>query len=154
MKKWHLSHRKLLVITIGALTLGTALLLTTSSLQNLADPIPSLCPMTEINNTRNLQFHPIKIVAQPWRGEHNVYAIFAVPLQYKKIYERSKMLVKGSDTPWYVTLTDGQEYGVKTPEGHFLLIGFFRTRLALWYWINGKFADLQQPCNWTLHVFP
>jgi hypothetical protein len=153
MKKWHLPHRKLLVVTIGALTLGTSLILTTSSLQNSSNLISSVCPaMTEINNT-SLQFHPIKIVAEPWRGEHHVYAIFTVPLQYKKNYERSRMLVKGSDTPWYVTLTDGQKYGVTTPEGHFLLIGFFRTRMALWYWISGKFGDLQQPCNWTLHIF-
>jgi hypothetical protein len=112
--------------------------------------------MTKINSTSSLQFHPIKVVAEPWRGNHNVYGIFAVPLQYKEIYERSRsiLLVKGSDTGWYVTITDGRKYGETIPEGHFLLIGFFRTRLALWYWLNGKFADLQQACNWTLHISP
>jgi hypothetical protein len=145
----------LFVVIIRAFVLGAALFLTTSSLQNSSNPSSSLCPtMTEINNASGLQFYPITVVAEPWRGKHNVYAIFAVPLQYKEIYKRSILLVKGNNTSWYVTITDERKYGATTPEGHFLLIGFFRTRLALWYWINGKFADLQKPCNWTLHIFP
>ncbi len=115
----------------------------------------SLCTdMTSSSNQpNNLQFHPIKVVVEPWRGEHNVYALFAVPDQYRHGNHFGKMLVKGTDTAWEVTYTDGLKYGTATPEGHFLLIGFFRTRLTLWYWLSGRFAELQQPCNWTLFLF-
>jgi hypothetical protein len=102
---------------------------------------------------KSLKLHPIKIVAEPWRGEHNVYAIFALPLQYKDIYYRSKLLVKGTDTDWDVTIANEHEYGLTIRDGYFVVIGFFRTRIALWYLIRGRFNDLQQPCNWTLHLF-
>lgn len=165
MKKWHISQHKLLVTAIGTLAIGTMLILTIipmSASTNSSQPDRALCPemkeetQSQLKGQSNsLQFHPIKIVAEPWRGEHNVYAIFTLPLKYKDIYYRSELLVKGSDTHWYVTITDGRKYGLTTiPEDSFLLIGFFRTRLALWYWLNGKFSDLQQPCNWTLHLFP
>ena len=112
--------------------------------------------MTEISNVRHsLQFHPIKIVAEPWQGKHKVYAVFALPLAYKDIYYQSHLLVKGSNTVWNITPTDGRKYGVSTiPDGKFLVIGFFRTRLALLYLISGKFSDLTDPCSWTLYFFP
>jgi len=149
---------KFLVVAIGAFSIGAIFLLMTISAPKSPDITnldTSLCPaMTEIRNSPSLQFHPIKIVAEPWRGEHNVYAVFALPLQYQEIYYRSALVVKGTDTHWYATVTDGKKYGVAVPEDSFLMVGFFRTRLALWYWLTGKFSDLLQPCNWTLYLFP
>jgi len=160
--KLPITSHKFLGVAIGALSIGAVFILMTISAPNSLPKNPeisnqdsSLCPtMTESRNSTGLQFHPIKIVAEPWRGEHNVYAIFALPIQYQEIYYRSSLVVKGTDTHWYATVTDGKKYGVAVPEGSFLMVGFFRTRLALWYWLNGKFSDLQQPCNWTLHLFP
>jgi len=156
MKRWRISQSKLLVAAIGVVAI---VFLFTTIFQSMSTN-PYLCStMTEIqsnseSNSKSLQFHPIKIVAKPWRGEHNVYAIFALPLQYQDIYYRSQLLVKGTDTPWDITPTDGRKYGTTTPEGYFLVIGFFRTRLALLYFVTGKFNELQQPCNWTLYLFP
>ena len=160
MKKWSAKNKFLFMAFIA---LGVTFTLTmlywskqTSSIETASDANPSFCPtMTDkLSKSNSLKFHPIKIVAKPWRGEHNVYAIFALPLKYYDIYQRSQLLVKGTDTPWDVTPTDGLRDGQTAPEGHFLVIGFFRTRLALWYWASGRFGDLQQPCNWTLHLFP
>ncbi len=158
-EKGQIAPNKFLVAMIGALSIGSIffLLMTIFSPQSteISNLDSSLCPtMTEIRNSTSLQFHPVKIVAEPWRGEHNVYAVFALPLQYQEIYYRSALVVKGTDTQWYATITDGKKYGVAVPEDSFLMVGFFRTRLALWYWLTGKFSDLQQPCNWTLHLFP
>jgi len=158
MKRWRISQPKLLVAAIGVVAIGTFFLFTTI-FQSMSTN-PYLCPaMTEIQNnskgnSKGLQFHPIKTVVEPWRGEHNVYAIFALPLQYQDIYYRSQLLVKGTVTPWDITPTDGRKYGATAPEGYFLVIGFFRTRLALLYFVTGKFSELQQPCNWTLYLFP
>ena len=160
MKNWSSQHKFLFIVAI-ALTIGTLFTViawfiqdpspTTSSEPNLV-----LCPtMTDnLSKSNSLKFHPIKVVAEPWRGEHHVYAIFALPLQYKDSYYRSHLLVKDTDKPWDVTPTDGLRYGATTPDDHFLVIGFFPTRLTLWYWASGRFGDLQQPCNWTLHLFP
>lgn len=157
-ENWQIASNKFLIVAIGALSIGAVFMLITIFSPKRPDPAnlaSSLCPtMTEIRNSTSLQFHPVKIVAEPWRGEHNVYAIFALPLQYQEIYYRSALVVKGTDTHWYATITDGKKYGVAVPEDSFLMVGFFRTRLALWYWLTGKFSDLQQPCNWTLHLFP
>ena len=160
MKRWRISQPKLLVAAIGVVAV---VFLFITIFQSMSTN-PYLCPaMTEIQsnsksnsegNSKSLQFHPTKIVVEPWRGEHNVYAIFALPLQYQDIYYRSQLLVKGTDTPWDITPTDGLKYGATTPEGYFLVIGFFRTRLALLYLVMGKFSELQQPCNWTLYLYP
>jgi hypothetical protein len=167
MKNWSIiSKKQLLVTTLGILLIGSIFIYTNihtkTSLSTNTNIDSSLCiDMTEIQsdskgnaNSKSLQFHPIKIVVEPWRGEHNVYAIFAVPLQYQDIYFRSHMLVKGTKTPWDVTIANEQMFRVKAPKDHFLLVGFFRTRLTLLYLITGKFSDLHKPCNWTLYIFP
>jgi hypothetical protein len=100
-----------------------------------------------------LKFYPIKVMVQPWRGEHHVYAIFAVPMQYQHIYYRSFMQVKGIDTKWNVTIAKPHLYGVTAPEGHFLLVGFVYTRLALLHLITGRFGELKLPCNWHLSIW-
>ena len=162
MKNWS-TQNKFLFIAASSLTIGTILAVIIWSIQAPSstpsfETNPALCPTMTDNssNSSSLIFHPIKVVAEPWRGEHHVYSIFALPLQYKDIdlYYRSQLLVKDSDTPWKVEPTDGLSYGATTPDKHFLVIGFFPTRLTLWYWVSGRFGDLQQPCNWMLQLFP
>lgn len=158
MKQWS-ALKKSLFITAIVLTIGTVTMIIWS-IQDQAPttsyPNSALCPtMTDnLSKSKSLKFHPIKIVAEPWRGEHHVYAIFALPLQYQSIHQRSQLLVKDTDTPWLITPTDGLKYGEIAPEDTFLVIGFFPTRLTLWYWVSGRFGELRQPCNWTLHLFP
>jgi hypothetical protein len=163
MKNWS-AQKKFLFMAVISLAIGSIVTLTlitwstqtTSSQTPPSDTDPSLCPVTtdKLSKSNSLRFHPIKVVAEPWRGEHNVYAIFAIPLQYRDTGYRSKLLVKGSNTPWDVTPANEHLYGLTTPEGYFLMIGFFRTRLALLYLASGRFGDLKEPCNWTLHLFP
>ncbi|PZO43474.1 MAG: hypothetical protein DCF19_05925 [Pseudanabaena frigida] len=159
MKSWSVFQRKIFLASIAILAIGVVFILTTISWSTNTNSLNenfSLCsamPETP-DSTNRLEFHPIKIVVEPWRGEHNVYGIFAIPLQYKDISYRSKMLVKGTDNAWDATPTDGVKYGLTTPEGYFLLVSFFRTRLTLWYLVTGRFKELQQPCNWKLYLFP
>jgi hypothetical protein len=158
MKQWSAPKKSLFIAVIG-FTIGTITMIAWSIQDpspTTSDPNSALCStMTDnLSKSKSLKFHPIKIVAEPWRGEHNVYAIFALPLQYQSIYNRSQLLVKDTDKPWLITPTDGVRYGEIAPEGTFLVIGFFPTRLTLWYWVSGRFSSLRQPCNWTLHLFP
>jgi hypothetical protein len=155
------AQKKFLFITVIAVTIGSIVTILAWSIQ---DPSPTassdenlaLCPtMTDnLSKSKSLKFHPIKIVAEPWRGEHHVYAIFALPLKYQNIYDHSQLLVKDTDTPWLITPTDGLKYGEIAPDDSFLVVGFFPTRLTLWYWVSWRFGELKQPCNWTLHLFP
>lgn len=103
---------------------------------------------------KHVAFKPIRLVVEPWRGEHNVYAVFAVPLAYYEIYYRSLMLVEGTKKGWDATIADAKRMRVEPPEGHFLMVSFFPTRLAIWYWLTGKFSNLQDHCNWTLYIYP
>jgi hypothetical protein len=155
MKNWS-SRKKFLFMAVITLALGSIFILTqiTASKTSPSATDLSLCSaMTDqLSKSDSLRFHPIKIVAEPWRGEHNVYAIFAVPLQYKDSGYRSKLLIKGSNTVWGVSPANERLYGLTVPEGHFLVLGFFRTRLALLYLVSGRFGDLKDPCNWTLHL--
>ncbi len=115
----------------------------------------SLCPnqpQGEVLDNGQKQFYPMKLVVEPWRGEHNVYAIFALPLEYRRNRRQVKMMVKGTGTEWEVTIANPSLYDLTTPDGYFLVIGFFRTRVALWRFVTGTFDQLQQPCNWVLHL--
>lgn len=113
------------------------------------------CPVVtdKLDRPNSIQFHPIKLVAEPWRGQHNVYAIFALPLKYVNTHGNSQLIVKGFDQPLEVMRANESMYDSPTPEGYFLVVCFFRTRHALWYWFNGQIGDLQDPCNWTLYLF-
>ena len=115
----------------------------------------SLCanqPQGEDLGNGQKQFYPMKLVVEPWRGEHNVYAIFALPIEYRHTRRQAKMMVKGTGTQWEVTIANPSLYDLTTPDGYFLVIGFFRTRIALWRFVTGTFDQLQQPCNWVLHL--
>jgi hypothetical protein len=115
---------------------------------------PANQPVNQPQKLKRLAFKPSILVVEPWRGQHNVYAVFAVPMAYREIYYRSVMEVKGIKTGWKATIADNTDMKIKPPEGQFLMISFFPTRLTLWYWLTGKFSHLQDPCNWTLYFFP
>lgn len=124
-------------------------------------PMPELSsnqfPNQSLNQSQDRQrlaFKPIRLVVEPWRGEHNVYAVFAVPLTYYETYYRSLMQVEGTKKGWEATIADAKGMRLEAPEGHFLMVSFFPTRLSIWYWLTGKFANLQDPCNWTLYIYP
>ncbi|MDX2257088.1 MAG: hypothetical protein NW214_16375 [Pseudanabaenaceae cyanobacterium bins.39] len=152
-----------IMLLVSALTLAIALTVHLA-LQISAESIwerhysASLCVSSDAPQAQrkdhSLRFEPIKIVVQPWRGEHHVYAIFAIPLPLQNIYDRSFLKVKGIDGKWYVTVAKPHLYDVKVPEGYFLLVGFVPTRLALLAMILGNFDSLKVPCNWSLFIFP
>lgn len=127
----------------------------TQSAMAIASNQYSLCPQQPqgrtLDNGRK-QFYPMKLVVEPWRGEHNVYAIFALPEEYLYTSRQAQMLVKGTGTQWDVTIANPALYNLTTPDGYFLVIGFFRTRVALWRFVTGSFDQLQDPCNWVLDL--
>ncbi|MDP5338849.1 MAG: hypothetical protein NWQ28_09780 [Nodularia sp. (in: cyanobacteria)] len=94
--------------------------------------------------------HPEKLVVQPWRGQHNVYAIFIIPSGYK------------SDGLFTVTTPGTRTYcgriqdigqvssGVDQPKYYTINRGFLNTRIALKLIAQGKLDQLRKPDNWRL----
>ncbi|MCX7593988.1 MAG: hypothetical protein N2235_09535 [Fischerella sp.] len=104
-----------------------------------------------IPQSSKLYTHPVKLVVEPWRGRHHVYAIFMIPKGY--INDRFfKVTIKGIDTICGVMTTGGQNSfeGMNAKPGYYLIKGWLQTRMALWLMLQGKHTELQQPLNWVL----
>jgi hypothetical protein len=159
-------HKKLLVTVAIAVSASVVIVWTLISIFTPTDSPPReiilkdsklsfSCQSDKAHPSKpnSLKFYPIKLVAQPWYGQHNVYAVFALPLKYEDTHTNSELIIKGYDQPLQIMRANEDIYGSPTPAGHFLVVCFFRTRHALWYSLSGRLADLQQPCNWTLYLF-
>ncbi|EAW45710.1 hypothetical protein N9414_12688 [Nodularia spumigena CCY9414] len=94
--------------------------------------------------------HPQKLVVKPWLGPHNVYAIFAIPAEY-----RSDALFTVS-IPGTITycgrVQDIDEVlsGVDNLDYYTMIRGFLNTRIALKLIAQGKLSQLQEPQYWRL----
>ncbi len=105
--------------------------------------------------TKIYKANPIQIVVEPWLGEHHVYALFVLPKKYRYTPNGSEMVVtvKGSNVPVNPTLANPKLYKpVDVPEGYYLVVSYFWTRETIWLILQGKYRELQYPCNWTLYA--
>lgn len=95
--------------------------------------------------------HPDKIVIEPWRGEHHVYAIFMIPGNYvnDKLYT---VTIKGVGSFCGEFAFGGTTVaeGVYAKPGHYLMKALFLTRATVWLIAEGKEDELKQPDNWTV----
>ncbi|MDB9374679.1 hypothetical protein [Nodularia sphaerocarpa] len=117
-------------------------------------PIVS-CQQWGFNRTQGEKYyaHPDKLVVEPWRGQHNVYAIFVIPTGYK------------SDGLFTVSIPGSQTYcgrfqnigkvlsGVDQPRSYTKIRGFLNTRIAVKLIAQGKLSELKEPDNWRLGYF-
>ena len=129
------------------------LLLFTLALPNLAQQISfpsgprsaSTCPKNWVFQTT---IAPSKVVVQPWKGRHHIYAEFQVPAGMV-VSDRAK-----------VTMGDLGEFcggvsevaAVENSVGPTTAIARIRTRTALWLILQGKIGDLNQAVNWQLPI--
>jgi len=94
-----------------------------------------------------------KVVVQPWRGEHQVYAIFTVPDKYKKspfFVLTIKNAVSACEYPF-----GNSQYieGIAAQPGTHLIKDYIRTRLALRLILQGFYQRLCDRQNWSL-IYP
>jgi len=95
--------------------------------------------------------HPQKIVIQPWRGQHHVYAIFAVPNKYATDSVMQVTLPENDPDCGTIDYIDNSSIeGIDAQPGYYLVKGYLNTRIALWLIAQGKGDKLQQPSNWKL----
>lgn len=105
--------------------------------------LPSNRPTTSV--------HAIKVVAEPFLGEHQVYGIFQI--ETKKCY---------FDKPVVLTVTAAGKYceairifgknieGIEAAPGYYVTKHYVRTRTALWLAVRGLLSQLRQTQSWTL----
>ena len=110
------------------------------------------CQQWEFNRTQDEKYyiHPNKLVVQPWRGQHNVYALFVIPSGYR------------TDGLFTVTTPGTQTYcgriqdigqvssGGDEEKKYTIIRGFLNTRIALKLIAKGQLDQLREPDNWRL----
>ncbi|BAY25429.1 hypothetical protein NIES2100_52350 [Calothrix sp. NIES-2100] len=102
------------------------------------------------SNTQKFQVQATKVVFQPWRGEHNVYAIFMVPDKYKKA-PFFVLTVKGFGHECSKPYGYSQKYNDLSAEpGTYLVRDYMRTRTALRLILQGLYGQINDKQNWTL----
>lgn len=116
---------------------------------------PVACVMNNNESKIYYKVNPKKIVIEPWRGQHNVYALFVVPQKYAATLGEREAIVRinGVESTVNATVAKPSLYKqVEVPEDSLLLISYLWTRDALWQILQGKYGELQQFCNWTLYI--
>ncbi len=101
------------------------------------------------NNITPQSLKPTKVVIQPWRGRHHVYAEFALPPSGYLVNHQFRVNLDNlGDFCGGISARPGQ------PGQPGVAIAHFRTRTALWLIAQGKLNALNQPENWQLEVLP
>ena len=93
---------------------------------------------------------PTKIVIQPWKGRHHVYAEFPLPNQHYFVNDRFRVnMGKLGDFCGGVGVASSDNPGVKS-----VAIARLRTRTTLWLIAQGQLNALKQAQNWQLEIVP
>lgn len=101
------------------------------------------------------RIHAIKVVAQPWLGQHHVFGIFMVPSPYLSSRSYSATIsVLSFSGPFRLNQPPETQWaeGVVVRPGYYLVRGYIPTRIAVWFLITGQFGGLRSPCHWTLEL--
>ncbi len=106
----------------------------------------SSCPH---NWSANQTIAPSKIVVQPWKGRHHVYAEFQVPAG-KFVSDRAKVTLDAVGE-FCGGVSEGSALG-NAPMEPTTAIAWIHTRTALWLMLNGKLDELKVAKNWQLPI--
>jgi hypothetical protein len=112
----------------------------------------SSCPEAVLANFRKGKTYgtPYKVVVKPWKGQHNVYAVFMLPNEEKP---RKNLVVSlpGSGTYCGQTERVGTHFeGIEAQPGHYLVKASLKTRTSTVLIARGFLKQLKDPRNWNL----
>lgn len=146
---------KRIILSLAALTfIAAAIALLNGSILPRKPNEVSRCPREALtrSDTKSDRIHPEKVVVRPWKGRHQVYAIFVLPDDYE-IDNAVVVSIEGEMTycaskPARVKVDEFQ--GVYAKPGEDIFVARFRTRTASWLIAQGKVEALKQPHNWSL----
>lgn len=146
---------KRIILPLAGLTFISAALLLLNGWILLRKPSEvSRCPSEALIalDTKSDRIHPQKVVVRPWKGRHQVYAIFVLPDDYDA---DNPVVVRIEGEMTYCASKPGRvkgdEFqGVYAQPGEDIFVARFRTRTASWLIAQGKVEPLKQPHNWSL----
>lgn len=91
---------------------------------------------------------PSKIVIQPWKGRHHVYAEFPLPSQGYFVSDRFRLNLGNLGDFCGGVSASGR------PDLPPVAIARLRTRTTLWLIAQGQLNALNQAQNWQLEIVP
>ena len=113
----------------------------------------TLCDAKEFlaANPQTDKVYATKVAIEPWRGRHQVYALFIVPILHKPEYP-VLLNIKG-----VATVCRRVEHisqigidGISPPQNSTVIKIYLRTRTTFWLMFLGKLNRLKRLRNWTL----
>lgn len=95
-----------------------------------------------------------RVEVEPWRGRHRVYGEFAVPLRYRshRLYKMRLRITGVTETFPEISPEAGRMRGSAVEPGYYTMRVNIPTRMALWFLVTGRLADLKTPCRWSLLI--
>ncbi|MEM7726207.1 MAG: hypothetical protein AAF208_07505 [Cyanobacteria bacterium P01_A01_bin.45] len=109
------------------------------------------CPPWELSWSEGGKYYasPEKVVVEPWKGDHNIYGIFQIPNGYaqKRVFIVT-IANSGTYCGFFTDINDDED--VQPLPGHYLVKGFFRTRIGLSIIIHGQVRELAKTANWKV----
>ena len=141
-----------IILTIALMSSGLLLAVLADDIDLPAGPhTASACtqtwPIAVSSDIIPTVVQPTKIVVQPWKGRHHVYAEFPLPSQGYYVNDRFRVnLGNLGGFCGGVTSVDNPTQPVA--------IARLRTRTALWLISQGQLNALNQAQNWKLEIIP
>lgn len=102
-------------------------------------------------NLSTTSIHPLKVIVEPFHGQHQVYGIFR--LEKAKTPTSQSVILTVTHAGKYCESTNyiGQNFAeIVVPNQYYLSQHYIRTRTALWLTSQGLLNELKQLNNWTL----
>ncbi len=109
------------------------------------DPTWSTAVAAEVVPTR---LQPTRIVVQPWKGRHHVYAEFPLPDRGYFINDHFRLNL--NNLGGFCGGVSFPDHPGSTP----VAIARLRTRTAFWLIAQGQLNALKQAQNWQLEIIP
>ena len=102
-------------------------------------------------NPSKTSIHPLKVVVEPFQGQHQVYGIFRMEKVKTPPSQPVVLTVNHVGKYCESTVYLGQNFAeITVPNQYYLSQHYIRTRTALWLSMRGLLEKLRQPDNWTL----
>ncbi|MEM7553986.1 MAG: hypothetical protein AAF378_07780 [Cyanobacteria bacterium P01_A01_bin.84] len=109
------------------------------------------CPPWELAWSQGGKYYisPEKVVVEPWKGDHNIYGIFQIPNGYiqKRVFTVT-IPNSGTYCGFFTEIKDDED--IQPLLEHYLVKGFFRTRIGLSIIIHGQVHELAKTANWKV----
>jgi hypothetical protein len=139
--------RKLIFILILVTTVGLVL-----CVHLLKPPLDDHCSgVGYLSSNRTTTVHAIKVVVEPFLGQHQVYGIFQLSLEDCPPGQPVILTVVGAGKYCEIVNNLGQHFeGIEVGSKYYLTKHYIRTRTAISLSIKGLLSELKQPRNWTM----